>query len=488
MSSPDSRSTASTAEPRRPEDQTANALAVSLSPARTRLLGVLSALGLAASLAAGFTVSGPSLWGLLPIALYAVLCLLGMDIVVGTIIALISGFLLLQPSPVAVGDLLGESLADSITMIGLIILLGAGVGEVLKQTGVATTIVRSVMRAVGERSSTAVIYGVMVSCGILVASLGTLAGALAICAPVLLPICARLGFTKSATASMMFIGGVSGLTMAPFAGSNVAIMSAAEVGYLDYVLFGGGPITVLSLLLGPFIVHWMQRRTARSGDFYDPDQIGSGETAVPPYSRAATLAFALTLLASVAYAVWSGAGTSFPLLALPLIGLATGLAARMGVNAILGHIYRGAASLISIFILFWLLAALFILIDRLAPFEVILDTYSESLTGSSPFVFTIAISLLGWVGIPGATAAQVVLLDEVFGSLGAGIGVSAASWVVVLLFGSKADTYGPFPNGNMVGVMGLARSTSLKNMMLTGWMLLLPACLMYGLMLFFQTR
>ena len=466
----------------------ANAFEVKLSKGRTRLLLVLTVIGLTSALIAGFTTSAPTLWGLLPIVLYAVLCLLGMDIVVATVIALLSGVLIMQPAPIEVGNLLGESLADFITMIGLIIMLGAGVGEVLKETGVATTIVRGVMRAVGERSSTAVIFGVMIACAVLVASLGTLAGALAISAPILLPIAARLGFTKSATASMMFIGGCAGLALAPFAGSNVAIMTAADVGYLQYLIYGGGPIALLSLALGPFIVHWMQRHTSKQNDFYDGVEIGSEDTEVPASAGRTTIVFAVVLIASVGYAIWSAAGTSFPLLALPVIGIVTGLAARLSIVEIASLIYRGAAKLISIFMLFWLLAALFIVIDQLAPFDVILETYQESLSNSSPFVFAILIALLGWVGVPGATAAQVVLLDGVFGALGTSIGITASSWVVVMLFASKADTYGPFPNGNMVAVMGLARSQNLKNMMITGWMVLIPACLMYGAMLFFQTR
>ena len=103
-------------------------------------------------------------------------------------------------------------------------------------------------------------------------------------------------------------------------------------------------------------------------------------------------------------------------------------------------------------------------------------------------MFAVIVALLGWVGVPGATAAQVVLLDKVFGPLAEAIGVPVSTWIVVLLFASKTDTYGPFPNGNMVGVMGLARSENLKNMLITGWLLLVPACLMYGVLMFVQTR
>lgn len=466
-----------------------NVYAVRLSTGRQRLVNILALLGLLASLVAGFLVDGPTLWGLLPIVLYAALALLGMDINVATLVAVLSGVLVLQPTPLAFGELMGKAVADSITMIGLIIMLGAGVGEVLRVTGVASTIVHGVMRLVGRRNPTAVILGIMLASLVLVACLGTLAGALAISAPILLPIAARLGFTRSATAAMMFIGGCAGLALAPFAGSNVAIMQAAGAGYLSYLLHGAGPLALLSLVLGPFVVRFIQRRTeAIPAERYDAAELTGADAETPPRARAATAAFAVVLLASVVYATWQGAGTSFPLIALPAIGIATGLAGRLPVTEIAVLIYRGAAKLVPIFILFWLLAGLFLLIDRLAPFEVVLAQYQTSLAASSAFVFAVIVALLGWVGVPGATAAQVVLLDKVFGPLAEAIGVPVSTWIVVLLFASKTDTYGPFPNGNMVGVMGLARSENLRNMLITGWLLLVPACLMYGVIMFVQTR
>jgi predicted histidine transporter YuiF (NhaC family) len=464
-----------------------NAYDTKVSPARQRLLTVLAVVGLAASLIGGLLSDGPTLWGLLPIVLYAVLCLLGMDIVIGTVLAIISGVLIAGIGPTAIGELLGESLADSVTMIGLIIVLGAGVGEVLRTTGVARKIVHGVMRLTGESNRIAVAVGVMLACLILVASLGTLAGALAVAAPIVLPITARLGYTRSATASMLFIGGCAGLALAPFAGSNVAIMTAAEVNYLTYLVHGALPIAVLSMVLGPFVVSFMQRRTVDTGDEYDLAELVDDDTAEPKTARRATVVFTVVLLASVVYATITGASTSFPLLALPVLGIATGLAGGLSAKQVADAMYRGGAKLISILLLFWLLAALFQLIDLLAPFDVILDLVGSQLGSVSPFLVAVVVALLGWVGVPGATAAQVVLLDEVFGGLATSVGVSAGARVTVLLFASKADTYGPFPNGNMVGAMGLARSDNLKNMMITGWMLLVPACLMYAVILLFTT-
>ena len=455
---------------------------------RQRLLSGSALGGLLVALVAGVATSPPTLWGLLPIVLYAALALLGMDITVATGVAVVSALLLLLPAPVEIGKMFGDSLGETVTMIGLIIALGAGVGEVLRVTGVAHAIVQGVLRVVGHTSRTRTVLGVMLACLVLVAALGTLAGALAIAAPILLPVVARLGFTRSATAAMMFIGGCAGLVLAPFAGSNVAIMTAAEVGYLQYLLYGAAPLAVLSVLLGMVIVPWVQRRTEGTGDGYDEAELAEPETRVATARRGfATAAFAVTLLASIGYAIATGAGTSFPLLALPVLAVVTGLAGGLGTLATAEHLIQGARSQVKILLLFWLLAIFFAVVDELKPFDVVLAMFSDQLGALPPLLFAVLIALLGWVGVPGATAAQVVLLDEVFGGLAAGVGVGVNAWVIVLLFASKIDTYGPFPNANMVGAMGLARSSNLRSLLAVGWLVLIPAALMYVVILFFET-
>ncbi|HYH32172.1 MAG TPA: Na+/H+ antiporter NhaC family protein, partial [Pseudonocardia sp.] len=430
-----------------PEDR-ANAYEVQQSRSQRIATTVIAVVGLAACAVGGFGAEAPTLWGLAPIVLYAVLALLGMDILIVTVVSLVGGVLIAGQTPAEFGSLLGESVGDFVTTIGLIIMLGAGVGEVLRVTGVAHTIVQSVMRIAGERNLRAVQLGIMLSCLVLVTSLGTLAGALAISAPILLPIAARVGFTRSATAAMMFVGGCAGLALAPFAGSNVAVMQAAEVGYLTYLQYGAAPIAVLSIIMAMLIVPWIQRRTATTGDFYTDTDLESGETHVPASAGRATAVFLVLLVATVVYATITKAGTSFPLLALPLLGIATGVAGRLSATDIASHIYRGASRLISIFLLFWMLAAMFHVIDELKPFDVILEQFGPQLQNASGLGFAITIALLGWVGVPGATAAQVVLLDEVFGGVASTVGIGAGAWVIVLLWASKADTYGPFPNAN----------------------------------------
>ncbi|GAA4824008.1 Na+/H+ antiporter NhaC family protein [Tomitella cavernea] len=460
---------------------------------RRALIGV-SALGLAWSLAIGIAVDGPTMWGLFPIAMYAMLAFGGLSIAASTTVAVVASLLMLLPSPAVAADVAIGSLTNAVTVIGVIIVLGGALAEVLRDTGVAGQIVHTMMRLVGGRGRTSVIFGMMLSCLLLVAALGTLAGALAVAVPLLLPVAARVGLTRTATASTIFIGGCAGLALAPFAGSNVAIMTAADVGYLQYVLYGAGPLAILSIVIGMLVAPWIQRRTESGDDFYgdeiyDSDAPGGGpDNAHHPHSARAAVVFAAALAVSVVIAVLTSAGFLFPLVALPVLTVVTAVAGRLGPRRFAASVLRGGRSLIGLFALFLLLAVLFEVITLIDPFSVVLDSYGGGIGELSPFAFAVAIALIGWVGVPGATAAQVVLLDQFFGSIGAAIGVGTGTWVIVLLFASKADTYGPFPNPNMMSAMGLARSLNLKYMLLTGWLLLVPSACMYLLIMFLESR
>ncbi|GGF20525.1 permease [Williamsia phyllosphaerae] len=458
----------------------------------TRPVNLVAAVSIVVSLVVGLRVEPSTLWGFLPIALYGILAALGMRILVATSVSVLSAALLLLPGPQTVVEIARESAVDQVTIIGVVILLGGALAEILRASGAATRIVSAAIRVVGTSNTTSVAAGIMLTCFLLVAALGTLAGALAVAVPVLLPVAARAGLTRSATASAIFIGGCAGFAIAPFAGGNIAIMQAADTGYLGYLLHGGGPLAVLSIVVGMIVVPWMQRRTAGGDDHYSPEELGAIETDSPAVddrrSGRAAVAFAMTLVAVLVVATITTAGIALPLLALPLLSIVTAAGAGMSPKAFAVNAYRGAAKLAWLFVLFYLLALLFNAIARLNPFTVVLGSYGTEIRGLTPFLFAMTVALIGWVGVPGASAAQVVLLDKIFGELASIAGIGAGVWVVVLLFASKADTYGPLPNVNMLGVMGLCRSANVRNILITGWCVLLPAVAMYTLFIYVGTR
>jgi H+/gluconate symporter-like permease len=242
----------------------ANIYTLDMSRRQQIVAAVLYAVALVASIVVAVRTDQPGLWGLIPIVVYAGLALLGVDMVLATLGAVVSAVALTRSTPAELGPVLLESMGSLIALIGVIILLGAGLGEVLKRTGVAEFIVLTVVRRVGLTTQLRAQLGVMLACTILAGALGTLAGSVAIVAPIVIPLLAALGFSTTATAAMFFFSGLAGLTLSPFAPITASIYGAAQVSWIGYVLAAGLPTAAVMFGVGFLVVRWNQRRTAQA--------------------------------------------------------------------------------------------------------------------------------------------------------------------------------------------------------------------------------
>ncbi|MCV5341578.1 gluconate:proton symporter, partial [Escherichia coli] len=74
------------------------------------------------------------------------------------------------------GTMLAKSTGSFIATVGLIIMLGAGVGEVATRTGAAVELVKFVVHRIGLSSQTRVKFGIVVSSILICGALGTMAG------------------------------------------------------------------------------------------------------------------------------------------------------------------------------------------------------------------------------------------------------------------------------------------------------------------------
>lgn len=429
-----------------------------------------------------FVASPPTLWGLLPIVLYAVLVLLGIDVVLSTLASLLAAVLLTGVAPKALADIMAQSLGSFIAVVGLIIIMGAGLGQVAKETGAADYLVRTILYRVGLRTRTRVQVGVMLTSTILVGALGTLAGANAILAPIVIPIVAAVGFTPPALAAMLHAGGAPGLFIGPFTPPVVTLTGTAKIGYVSYLLSAGVPMAIATWGTGFFMARWIQRHTEGSQAYEEADLIKEEHT-LGPEARRGTIAFSLTLLLMLAYGIYIKAGYSYALLVMVVTSFTTGLAGKLGPVRILQAIYTGASRLIWLFLLFWLFNPVLTLVDQTKAYQALLDVGKPLLGMIGAYQFGLIAILVGWVGVAGAAVAQVVLMNQVFGPIVQQLGLSPAAWVAVLLASSQLDWFGPFPNADMIGQMGLARSRDLRRMLYNGWAILVVNLVLFMILL-----
>jgi hypothetical protein len=78
--------------------------------------------------------------------------------------------------------------------------------------------------------------------------------------------------------------------------------------------------------------------------------------------------------------------------------------------------------------------------------------------------------------------AQVVLVNKLFGPIAAALGIAPGVWAVAMLGVSQIDQLGPLPGADMIGQMGLARSSSLRMMLFNGWAIIVTNTALFAVL------
>lgn len=434
------------------------------------------------------------LLGFLPLIVYIVLSFMGWDVTLVLLLSVILGALLTGTGLFAFGQSIAAGLGSFLGMIGFIILMGAGVGELLTRTRVAHYIVWLVMNKLGVNSVRKAMVAVMFTSVLMVGLLGSLAGGNAILAPIVIPIVAALGMTPSTLGVILHGGGATGLFLGPFVPPVVTTMALANISYWDYLLWTGIPVSVLVWLATIFIGGRVQKQTFGKYSYGPEDRIMSGGEGTNPdgtpefvndKTRRGLKVFATSMALLVVYGIATKAGAAFVITVMLIIGVLTGKAAGLSVEASIKAIVEGGSRMYWIFFLFILYEPLLGFIGKSGAFAWLTAWMTPYLQEAGKGIFLFISTMVGLFGVPGAAVAQEKIIDDLFGAMARGIGMPMQIWGLSLLLGSQLD-YFAFPTGDIIAQMGMARSKDLVSMMKQGFLVtglitayLIVICILY---------
>lgn len=410
--------------------------------------------------------------GFLPLILYIALSFKGYDVTLVLLVSVILGAVLTGTNLFAFGQAIASGLGSFLGMIGFIILMGSGVGEVLTETKVAQYIVWLVMKKLGVNNIRRAMIAVMLSSVLMVGLLGSLAGGNAILAPIVIPIVAALEMTPSTLAVLLHGAGATGLFLGPFVPPVVTTMGLTKISYLDYLLLTGIPVSVLVWIVTYLVAVRVQRDTAGKYSYSSEDIGMSGSDPsdfVNPKTKRAFTLFALAMLALVGYGIATKAGAAFVITVMLVVAFLTGWGAGFTPVQTLGALVKGGSRLYWIFFMFILYEPLLGFITKSGAFDWLTKWMTPYLQGAGKGVFLIASTLVGLFGVPGAAVAQEKIMHDLFGPMVKSIGLPMNLWALALLLGSQLDFF-VFPTGDIIGQMGLARSKDLVSMMKQGFL------------------
>lgn len=412
----------------------------------------------------------PSLWwgllGLLPLLVYIVLVFRDVDILPATAVCVVIGAVLSHQSLLSFGAALANSMGSFLALVGLIIMLGRGLGEVLNATRVSHTIVHRIIYGIGVDTEKKAMLGIMTACLVMVGLLGTMAGGNAIIAPIVVPIAAAVGLSRSTVGVIFQAVGEEALILGPFTPPVITLLGLTGIGYGDMLLYVSGPVALITLAVTWVMIQRIQRRTRDSNPYAPPDEMKRFEPT--PQSRRATVAFAAFFPAAVVYGIIVQAPTSFVIVIMLGLSLITGFTGGLKLEAILKLIIKGMAGNVGLFLLFLLLDPFIVFVEQAGGFAalaVLLRPLME--LGGKP-VIVITGGFLGAFGISGATVATLKLLHEMFNPLLARYAVSMLAWSLALVVATRVHNF-VFPGANMVSSLGFAESADMKSMLRNGW-------------------
>jgi len=403
---------------------------------------------------------------LVPLIIYIILAFKDINAILNVVICVLLSAIMTKQPLMEMGDVIGEALGSFLAMIGFIIMLGSALGEVLKKTGVAEYIVLTFMKKIGINDEKKAILAVMISSCILVALLGTLAGANAIIAPIVIPLVAAIGITPSTLAAIFQGAGATGLFIGPYSPQVVTIMEVTGISYGVYLSSVGLPLAIVCWVVTFVMAQRIQNRTRNVYVYEDVEEPDKNYNPTIE-AKKATIVFFVSLLIMVIYGIINQGGSSYAIVVMFVAAILTGVFGGLNLNTIFETMVEGAERMVSLFIMFVLFYPFITFISEAGAFDALVELLKPLLASESPILFSLIATLTGIFGIGGAAAAQTVVMDNMFGPLADNIGISITLWAMVLLVGSQITSFA-YPEADMLGQMGLARSKDLKNMVKFG--------------------
>ena len=408
-------------------------------------------------------------WGLLglsPLLIYIVLVFRDVEILPATAICVVIGALLSHQSLLSFGAALADSMGSFLALVGLIIMLGRGLGEVLTATRVSHTIVHRIIYGIGVDTEKKAMLGIMLACLVIVGLLGTMAGGNAIIAPIVLPIAAAVGLSRSTVGVIFQAVGEEALILGPFTPPVITLIGLTRIGYGEMLLFVAGPVALITLVATWFMIQRIQRHTKDTHPYQQPDETDRFEPTTQ--SHRATIAFACSFLAAVVYGIAVKAPTSFVIVIMLGLSLITGFVGGLKLNDILRLVIKGMAGNVGLFLLFLLLDPFIIFVEKAGGFAALTTLLRPMIEFGGKPAIVITGGFLGAFGISGATVATLKLLHEMFNPLLAKYAVSMLAWSLALVVATRVHNF-VFPGANMVSSLGFAESDDMKSMIRNGW-------------------
>lgn len=414
-------------------------------------------------------IKAPSLLALIPLIIMIVMAFRGRNNVSGMMVGIIAAALLMGQDLSMLASAFADAMGSFTAMIGFIIMLGAGLGVLMTETGVSQTMVWWIVKKIGVNTQTKAKIALVI-CSILVCGmLGTLGGGNAVISPILLPIMASLGLTPTVVATLFKTAGEIGLILGPLTGVTLVTCELTGLSYGQLMIQAAIPFAFF-WMLGTWIgCNKIQKVTFGKESFTMSEDLSNLEQfhATPKQIRT-TIIFLLAFVALIAYGIITGQGTTYALIVMIALCCILTLAAWMDIDKAVAAVTKGVASQANMFLIFITIEVLLNYVTLGGGFDALANLLGGLAEGGGATAVMLAASVVGGFGIEASAAAELQIIFDMFGGMAAKVGMPMGCMAVAMLAATRL-TGSMYPTSNLVGQMGTAQCTNIKGAMQAMW-------------------
>ena len=369
-------------------------------------------------------ISSPSILGLLPLLLFIILALKGVENLSALIVSVALGAILLGWDPGMLAQAFESSLSSSPVLIALIMMLGAGIGALMSETKVSNVLVYFIIDRIGVNTRTKAKISLCV-CSILVSGLlGTSSGGNAVIAPIIIPIMGALGVTPTVVTALFKAAGEIGLILGPITGVTLMTLEVTGLSYGTYMIQAGIPFAAV-WLAGTWVGCIRAQKRTEGYESYEVsgDLKDISKDSIEPKQVRATIAFLIAFVLLIAYGIITKQGSSYVLIVMLFLAAVLAIFTGTKLEKAVACVTNGARKQTHVLLIALCINVLLMQVSAAGGFEAFTSLIEGLATSGGPAGVMLIASLVGGFGIEASVVAEIQLIASMFGGMAAEVGL-----------------------------------------------------------------
>lgn len=413
-------------------------------------------------------IQGDSLLALIPMLLFLVFAFMPKKVpgVLNPIICCVVGCILCGCGPKQWGAEFAYAINTTVGKVGLMGMLGAAVGVQMDRCHVNTTLCKWIVKGMHVNSTKKAIITIALCefvCATLMGSMTTAAVAIS---PILIPIAASCGVSACALAALVQTIGEAGMIISPTSGPVIALLELTGLTYSQYFVWGALPFALIFIVSIYFATLFINKKYG-AAELYDASKYAIDDEKPSKHDAICTITFLIGFFALVGYAVITNAGMDYMMTAMFILFVLLSVVGGMSVKEATDNFVKGMAKGVSVLLLCVFYQFMADLIDLGGGYNALTALFSNISTGGASSTLLLG-TLIGTFAVSGGAAAQIKIIQGMFGPMLVAAGVPMTLWAMGLICGHRA-TNNIYPCSNMVVPMGLFGTDNMKTQLIGCW-------------------